>query len=63
MCTVSFVPKSQGFYLAMNRDENLDRFAAVAPKIVALGSRRAVSRASLQAARGFQRTMLVFVWR
>ena len=42
MCTVSFVPKSQGFYLAMNRDENLDRFAAVAPKIVALGSRRAV---------------------
>jgi len=42
MCTVSFVPKSQGFYLAMNRDEKLDRFAAVAPKIVALGSRRAV---------------------
>src|SRR5215471_11711513 len=42
MCTVSFVPKSQGFYLAMNRDEKLDRFAAVAPKIVDLANRRAI---------------------
>jgi hypothetical protein len=42
MCTVSFLPKSQGFYLAMNRDEKLDRFTALAPAISELGSRRAV---------------------
>jgi hypothetical protein len=42
MCTVSFLPKSKGFYLAMNRDEKLDRFTALAPAIVELGSRRAV---------------------
>ena len=42
MCTVSFLPKSQGFYLAMNRDEKLDRFTALAPTIVDLACRRAV---------------------
>jgi hypothetical protein len=42
MCTVSFLPKPHGFYLAMNRDEKLDRFTALAPAIVELGSRRAV---------------------
>jgi hypothetical protein len=42
MCTVSFVPKSQGFYLAMNRDEKRERFAALAPAIVELGSHRAI---------------------
>jgi transport and Golgi organization protein 2 len=42
MCTVSFIPKAQGFYLAMNRDEKLERFTALAPTIVNLGSRRAV---------------------
>jgi hypothetical protein len=42
MCTVSFLPKSQGFYLAMNRDEKLDRSIAFAPTIVDVASRRAV---------------------
>ena len=42
MCTVSFLPKSQGFYLAMNRDEKLDRFTALPPTIVDLACRRAV---------------------
>jgi hypothetical protein len=42
MCTVSFVPKFQGFYLAMNRDENRERFAALAPTIVKLGNHRAI---------------------
>ncbi len=42
MCTVSFLPNTQGFYLAMNRDEKLDRFAALAPRIVDTESRRAV---------------------
>jgi hypothetical protein len=42
MCTVSFLPKTQGFYLAMNRDEKLERFTALAPAIVDLDSRRAV---------------------
>jgi hypothetical protein len=42
MCTVSFLPKSRGFYLAMNRDEKRDRFAGLAPSIVETESHRAV---------------------
>jgi hypothetical protein len=42
MCTVSFLPKSHGFYLAMNRDERLDRSRALAPTIVDIENRRAV---------------------
>jgi hypothetical protein len=42
MCTISFLPNTHGFYLAMNRDEKLDRFAALAPTIVDLERRRAV---------------------
>jgi hypothetical protein len=42
MCTVSFLPNARGFYLAMNRDEKLDRLTALVPAIVELGSRRAV---------------------
>ncbi len=42
MCTVSFLPKSRGFYLAMNRDEKRNRVAALAPAVVESGSRRAV---------------------
>jgi hypothetical protein len=40
MCTVSFLPKAQGFYLAMNRDEKRDRFAALQPEIVDLENHR-----------------------
>jgi hypothetical protein len=42
MCTVSFLPNRDGFYLAMNRDEKLHRFIALAPAIMDLGRRRAV---------------------
>ena len=42
MCTVSFLPKAQGFYLAMNRDEKLERSTALPPKIVDLASRRVI---------------------
>ncbi len=42
MCTISFVPKSHGFYLAMNRDEKRERFRALAPTIIDLASRRVV---------------------
>ena len=42
MCTVSFVPKSDGFYLAMNRDEERDRPAALIPTVVKIEGRRAV---------------------
>jgi hypothetical protein len=42
MCTVSFLPKSQGFYLAMNRDETRDRLAGLAPAVVQLESHHAV---------------------
>jgi hypothetical protein len=42
MCTVSFLPKARGFYLAMNRDEKRDRFAALAPTIINVENRRAI---------------------
>jgi hypothetical protein len=42
MCTVSFVPKSSGFYLAMNRDEKLARFTALPPIIANFDSHRTV---------------------
>ncbi|MGE5212385.1 MAG: NRDE family protein [Nitrospirota bacterium] len=42
MCTVSFVPGSGGFYLAMNRDEKRDRFAALPPDVIELESHRAI---------------------
>jgi hypothetical protein len=42
MCTVSFLPRTNGFYVAMNRDEERDRLAGLAPAVVELESRRAV---------------------
>src|ERR1041385_1392677 len=42
MCTVSFLPKSSGFYLAMNRDEKRESFVAIDPAIVELGRHRAI---------------------
>ena len=33
MCTVSFIPKSQGFYIGMNRDESIRRVTANSPEI------------------------------
>jgi len=43
MCTVSFIPKQRGFYLAMNRDEKRSRETALAPAIVDLATGRARS--------------------
>src|SRR5437773_11956472 len=42
MCTISFVPKLRGFYLAMNRDEKFTRSTALPPAIVDLADRRAM---------------------
>ena len=42
MCTVSFVPKSNGFYLAMNRDEKRTRLTALPPEITDIDNHRAV---------------------
>src|SRR6266516_2187167 len=42
MCTISFVPKLRGFYLAMNRDEKFTRSTALPPAIVDLADRRAI---------------------
>jgi hypothetical protein len=42
MCTVSFLPIPEGFYLAMNRDEKRDRLAGLAPAVVELENHRAV---------------------
>jgi len=42
MCTISFVPKLRGFYLAMNRDEKFTRVTALSPAIVDLADRRAI---------------------
>src|SRR5947207_10044914 len=40
MCTVSFLPSPQAFYLAMNRDEQRDRFSALPPEIVEFENHR-----------------------
>lgn len=40
MCTVSFIPNSCGYYLAMNRDERLMRPAGLPPRVFEDGSRR-----------------------
>jgi len=42
MCTVSFIPKDQGFYLAMNRDEKRSRSIALPPRIVTVAGCRAI---------------------
>src|SRR5438093_2172180 len=42
MCTISFVPKLRGFYLAMNRDEKFTRSTALPPAIVDLADHRAI---------------------
>jgi hypothetical protein len=42
MCTVSFVPKANGFYLAMNRDEKRSRATALPPKVFDLSDRRVI---------------------
>jgi hypothetical protein len=42
MCTISFLPKSRGFYLVMNRDEKRDRFTGLAPAVVRLEAHRAI---------------------
>lgn len=42
MCTVSFLPADDGFHLAMNRDEQLSRRAALPPGIAKRGALRAL---------------------
>jgi len=42
MCTISFLPRAQGFYLAMNRDEKRDRLAGLRPAVVELENHRAL---------------------
>src|SRR6202007_3231024 len=42
MCTVSFIPNAQGFYLAMNRDERLTRVAGGPPCVFEKDGYRAI---------------------
>jgi len=42
MCTVSFLPSNDGFHLAMNRDEQLSRMAALPPEVFTHGALRAL---------------------
>ena len=42
MCTISFVPNPQGFYLGMNRDESLLRAVALPPEMHRTGSRASI---------------------
>src|SRR5216117_3347046 len=42
MCTISFVPKLRGFYLAMNRGEKFTRSTALPPAIIDRADRRAI---------------------
>ncbi len=37
MCTLSFIPRTNGYFVAMNRDELLTRGAAIDPRISLLG--------------------------
>jgi hypothetical protein len=38
MCTLSFIPKSTGYLIGMNRDERVSREKAVSPQIFAFGA-------------------------
>ncbi len=42
MCTISFIPNSQGFYLGMNRDESLRRSVALPPDLYRAGNRSSI---------------------
>lgn len=42
MCTVSFIPKDHGFYLAMNRDEKRSRPIALPPHTARIAGRHAI---------------------
>jgi hypothetical protein len=42
MCTLTFIPKSFGYLIGMNRDERLSREQAVSPQIFSFGKLRAV---------------------
>jgi hypothetical protein len=42
MCTVSFLPSADGYHLAMNRDEQLSRKAALPPALQRCGAIRAL---------------------
>jgi Transport and Golgi organisation 2 len=42
MCTVSFLPTTAGFRLAMNRDEKRTRVAALPPEVFRIDERRAI---------------------
>ncbi len=42
MCTLTFVPRSRGYYLAMNRDERYSRGQATRPHLEDLGGVRAI---------------------
>jgi len=42
MCSVTFIPRADGFLLGMNRDESRQRPAALAPRIFQYGARTAL---------------------
>lgn len=48
MCTVSFIPNKTGFDLAMNRDEQLGRMAALPPAMIEHGVFKALYPRELQ---------------
>jgi hypothetical protein len=42
MCTVTFIPRREGYLLAMNRDEKITRGRAAPPTVVEIGSAQVV---------------------
>jgi hypothetical protein len=42
MCTLSFIPKTRGYYVTMNRDERFSRGPATAPEVVDVGGAQAI---------------------
>jgi len=47
MCTVTFVPKADGFFLAMNRDDAYSRAQTNPPEVHTIGSSRALFPAEI----------------
>src|SRR5215472_9701709 len=42
MCTVTFIPREDGFYVAMNRDERIARPSAIPPAVFGQGFAKSI---------------------
>ena len=59
MCTLSFIPRKQGYMLAMNRDERIARGAGLSPEIFGCDGESAIIPAMEQVGHGLRLTKAV----